>query len=83
MTAVSIEEPVSRLEGGYDHVATKADLAEFRAAATTDSKDLEIRLTSAISSAQNRLMAWTPELISVATGLIIALDRLFESAAGG
>ena len=30
MSAVSIEERVSRLEGGYEHVATKADVAEFR-----------------------------------------------------
>ena len=36
MTAVSIEERVSRLEGGYEHVATKADVAEFRAATQAD-----------------------------------------------
>ncbi len=28
---VSVEERVSRLEGAYDHLATKADLAELKA----------------------------------------------------
>ena len=29
--AMSVEERVSRLEGAYDHLATKADLAELKA----------------------------------------------------
>ena len=36
----SIDSRVSRLEGGYQHLATKADLQELRA----DMKDLENRL---------------------------------------
>ena len=35
-----IDSRVSRLEGGYQHLATKADLQELRA----DMKDLENRL---------------------------------------
>ena len=29
MTTASIEERVSKLEGGYEHLATKADLAQL------------------------------------------------------
>ena len=29
--AAAVEERVSRLEGAYDHLATKADLAELKA----------------------------------------------------
>ena len=29
--AMTVEERVSRLEGAYDHLATKADLAELKA----------------------------------------------------
>lgn len=29
--ATAVEERVSRLEGAYDHLATKADLAELKA----------------------------------------------------
>ena len=36
----NIDTRVSRLEGGYQHLATKADLQELRA----DMKDLENRL---------------------------------------
>ena len=30
MTIASIEERVSRLEGGFDHLATKADVANLK-----------------------------------------------------
>ena len=46
---------MSRLEGAYEHLATKADL-----------KDLELRLTL-------RLLT----IIGAATGLIIAVDRIW------
>ena len=47
---------MSRLEGAYEHLATKADL-----------KDLELRLTLRMLS-----------IVGVATGLIIAVDRLWS-----
>ncbi len=46
---------MSRLEGAYEHLATKADL-----------KDLELRLTLRMLS-----------IVGAATGLIIAVDRLW------
>lgn len=47
---------MSRLEGAYEHLATKADL-----------KDLELRLTLRVLS-----------IVGAATGLIIAVDRLWS-----
>lgn len=47
---------MSRLEGAYEHLTTKADL-----------KDLELRLTLRMLS-----------IVGVATGLIIAVDRLWS-----
>ena len=47
---------MSRLEGAYEHLATKADL-----------KDLELRLTLRMLS-----------IVGAATGLIIAVDRLWS-----
>ncbi len=43
----TIEERVSRVEGGYEHVATKADL-----------KDLEIRLTRQMGEMKADLIEW-------------------------
>ncbi len=52
---VGLGHRMSRLEGAYEHLATKADL-----------KDLELRLTLRVLST-----------VGVATGLIIAVDRLW------
>ena len=41
----TIEERVSRLEGGYEHLATKADLANLKAELNDKFNDLEARLT--------------------------------------
>jgi len=35
--AISNEERIARLEGGYEHSATKADIAEFRGEMATKS----------------------------------------------
>ncbi len=51
-------ERLARLEGAYDHLATRADLYK------------------AIGDLRISLMMWTFFLISVATGVIIAVDRL-------
>ena len=40
----SIDTRVSRLEGGYQHLATKADLQEVKGELKADMKDLENRL---------------------------------------
>ena len=44
---VTIEERVSRLEGGYEHLATKADVAELRG----ELQGLKLTLVLAVSGA--------------------------------
>ena len=48
----SVEERLSRIEGGYEHVATKADL-----------KDLEIRLTQQMGEMKADLIKWMVRMV--------------------
>ncbi len=61
-------QQLARLEGAYEHLATKADL-----------KDLELRLTAEIAG-QTRAMAaqtrWLAGLVLAAAGVVVAVDRL-------
>ena len=59
----SIEERVSRIEGGYEHLATKADVAEIR---------------GELIALEGRLMMKLGSLIVVATGIIVAAMRLWQ-----
>lgn len=54
-------ERLARLGGAYEHLATKADLAELKAD---------------IANLKFSLAAWMLLLISVATAVIVAVDRL-------
>ena len=57
----SIEERVSRLEGGYDHLATKADIADVK---------------TEIAKSQAATIRWMIGLVGVFAGIVIAVDRL-------
>ena len=127
LTAVSIEERVGRLGGGYEYLATKADLAQFtadtrtevadfreemqteygefrtamqsenaefravmpatladqRTATQADIKDFELPLTAAVNQFLIRAMQWTVLFVSVAAGVLVAVDRLLGPAVGG
>lgn len=61
-------ERLARLEGAYEHLATKADL-----------KDLELRLTSDLRSLETRLTVRLMLVVSLATGVVVAVDRLWNS----
>ena len=52
MATASTEERLSRLEGGYEHVATKADLFQ-----------LENRMMMHIAQLESRLMRWIVSLM--------------------
>lgn len=57
----SIEERVSRLEGGYEHLATKADIADVK---------------TEIAKSQAATIRWMIGLVGVFAGIVIAVDRL-------
>ncbi len=60
-------ERLAQLEGAYEHLATKADL-----------KDLELRLTSDLRSLETRLTVRLMLVVSLATGVVVAVDRLWS-----
>ncbi len=55
----TLEERVSRLEGGYDHLATKADLS-----------DLKSEIKSELMQIESRLLRWM--IAMVLTSIIVA-----------
>ena len=68
MATASVEERLSRLEGGYEHVATKADLFQ-----------LENRIMSHIGQLESRLMRWMVGVALVVLGAIgIFVQTLFN-----
>ncbi len=44
MTTTELTERVARLEGGYEHLATKADLADLRTELRVEMARMETRL---------------------------------------
>lgn len=69
----STEERVSRLEGGYEHLATKADVANVR----TEVAESESRTAQRIAGAEARI---TRLLIAIGVLIVAAItliDRLF------
>lgn len=55
----TLEQRVSRLEGGYEHLATKADLA-----------DLKYEIKSDLSQLESRLLRWMIGM--VLTSIVVA-----------
>ena len=68
------EERLSRIEGGYEHLATKADLANLRADFKTDLGNIKSELTHQITI-QTR---WLVGGIIAMMGVVVALDRLWQ-----
>ena len=60
-------ERLARLEGADEHMATTADL-----------KDPELRLTSDLRSLETRLTVRLMLVVSLATGVVVAVDRLWS-----
>ena len=69
----TIEERVSRLEGGYEHLATKADLAALKG----DLAALENRISKDMSALEARLTRlFLGALIAVASLAVAAATYL-------
>jgi hypothetical protein len=62
----TVEERLSRLEGVYEHLATKSDVFDLKADLLAEIARTETRLTSEIASVETRL---TSEIASVETRL--------------
>ncbi|MCY4474038.1 MAG: hypothetical protein OXC83_01200 [Chloroflexi bacterium] len=66
MATASVEQRLSRLEGGYDHVATKADLFQ-----------LENRIMSHMGQLESRLMRGMVSLMVAVTLVALAAIGIF------
>ena len=61
MVAANVEERVSRLEGGYEHLATRADLADLRADFAELRADVKVEigeLKVAVGELKTDLIKW-------------------------
>lgn len=65
MTTTTIEERVSKLEGAYDHLATKSDLAQ-----------LETKLVQMVGDLESKLTWRLLVALFLQAGLIVALIKL-------
>ena len=63
----TLEQRVSRIEGAYEHLATKADLTQ-----------LENRLTSDINQLETRLIKW---MVGLQLGSVVALAAVVTAVA--
>ena len=62
---MTLMELVARLEGAYEHLATKADVAELRGELKTE-----------IAKAQASTIRWMIGTMGVFAGIVVAVDRL-------
>jgi hypothetical protein len=68
----TVEERLSRLEGVYEHLATKADVEALRG---DFEKSIEI-LRVDIGRAEARMLRWTMGTVIAAIAVLIGIERL-------
>ena len=73
MTTPSIEERVARLEGGYEHLATKADVETLRAELVSAMAAQESRLTQRIDRLFWAVIGVGGGLLAVAVAALLRL----------
>ena len=71
---VTVEERLSRLEGVYDHLASKADLAALRGEVKADLADLRGELKADTAELQGELKADTADLRGDLKAAIASLE---------
>ena len=71
-------ERVSRLEGGYQHLATKADLADVKSELKADIAELRGTMNTRFAELENRIMLRMAGLIVAASAAVVGLQKLLE-----
>lgn len=69
-----LTERVARLEGAYDHLATKADIAELKAATQADIAELKAALSAELSAKIGTVEKEIAELKGSAKTLALAIS---------
>ena len=72
MATPTLEERVSRLEGGYEHLATKADVERLRGELRAEME----RINANIERGLLRLGVAVISAVGVAAGIILAVIKL-------
>lgn len=68
-----LTERVARLEGAYDHLATKADIAELKAATQADIQALNDDLTKKIGTVEKEVAGLKSGAKTLATAVSVGL----------
>ena len=83
MATVSTEERLSRLEGGYEHVATQADLFQLENRMMSQIGQIENRLTTSMAQLEGRIMRWMVSLmVGVALVALAAVGIFVQTLLG-
>lgn len=83
MVVVTTEERLSRLEGGYEHVATQADLLRLENRMMSHMSQVESRLTTSMAQLESRLMRWMASLmVGVALVALAAIGIFVQTLLG-
>ena len=69
---ISNEERIARLEGGYEHLATKADVADVRSEVADTRADLKSDIATSQSDTNRRIDRLFWALIGIGGGLLAA-----------
>lgn len=81
---ISLEDRVSRLEGAYEHLATKADISDLKAELKTDISDSRAELKADVSELKTDVSDLRTENTHMATKADLAelradMERLHSS----
>ena len=72
------EERLSRLEGAYEHLATKADLQTLEARMVKQMGDLEARMIKQIGDSETRMVKW---MVGLMVGSVVAATAIASTVA--
>ena len=79
--ATTIEDRVSKLEGAYDHLATKADLAELKGELKADLAGVKGELKADMAEFKADVIKWMVGLMLASAGLASTIALLIQRLA--
>ena len=85
MATEQLQERVSRLEGGYEHVATKADVADTKTAIAevkVDVAHMEARLAEFRGEVNSRFAEMDAQIARMENRITLRLGALFIAISG-
>ncbi len=79
---ISVEDRVSRLEGAYEHLATKADLAELKAELKSDIGGLRAEFKEDLGKLHASLVKWMVGVMVGGVGAMAGIALLIQRLSG-